>query len=116
MQKLVKTNGAIKIAEKARKMPSEMMKDHCVFALYGSYENQSRKRGSNPDLSDTKRNAISFRVTILIPLVMIEILPLPLDIIRTVILDSRLQFIIESHIAQFDWSSYIFGASVVKPV
>jgi hypothetical protein len=87
----------VKNAEEARKTPCEMMRDLCAFALGGNYENQSRRRGSNPDLSDTKRNAVSFRVTILIPLIFL------LDLIRRNILDTSLQFIIESCRAQFDW-------------
>jgi hypothetical protein len=106
-KKLVNINGAVKNAEEARKTPCEMMRDLCAFALRGNYENQSRRRGSNPDLSDTRRNAISFRVTILIPLVLIEMLSLllifPLDLIRRIILDTSLQFIIDSCRAQFDW-------------
>jgi hypothetical protein len=112
IQKLAKINGTVKIAEKARKMPCEMIRELCAFALHGSYENQSGRRGSNPDLSDTKRNAVSYRVTILVPSVMIEILSLalwfPVDIILRIILNTRLQFVIESHRAQFDWGSYTF--------
>jgi hypothetical protein len=84
----------------------------CLGTSWKLNENQSPRKGANPDLSDKKRTVVSFRVTILIPSVMIEMLSLPLvfpsDIIRRIILDTRLEFIIESHRPEFD-SGFLYS-------